>query len=82
MRGNYGKEASLIKMSRYDAANFSGTGIDDLLVYISQQVPIFTPMLLLFIFGVTFVTGVRLQKLREGRSDIPLWALLDHSWLL
>ena len=72
------KESRLIinKMSIYQQPQFNGTGVDEILVEATSAVPIFTPMLLFFIFGVVFVTGYRKQSLATGTGDAPVWATI------
>jgi len=62
-------------MALYDLPNMSA-GMDDALIGVVTAVPIFTPMFLLFIFGVVFVGGISSQKKRLGNADIPMWSVI------
>jgi len=72
---NYGKEGTLIKMSKYNMPNMSG-GIDSTLVDVSQTIPIFVPFLLVFVFFFIFLSGAITQKSKSGHADMPLWMTL------
>lgn len=72
MFGKRGKEETLIKMAVYDLPNAT-SGVDSILVQIVSEVPIFVPMLLVFIFGVILVGGITNQKRRLGSADVPMW---------
>lgn len=60
----------------FEAPNISN-GIDDALVDISQEVSVFAPMLLVFVFFVIFISGSTSQKRRTGTADIPMWAVVS-----
>ena len=62
-------------MPKYTIPNLSG-GIDDVIVDTASTVSVFTPMLLLFIFGVVFLGGIISQKKRLGTADFPMWATI------
>ena len=81
MYGKHGKEEILIKMSLYETPNIT-TGLDAIVVDIVEEVPIFIPMFLFFIFGVIFIGGVISQKKRSGRSDVPMWAVISSTSVL
>ena len=59
----------------YTQPNLSA-GIDDVIVDIAGTVPIFVPMLLVFIFSTVLIGGLISQKRREGIGDFLLWATL------
>lgn len=40
------------------------------------SVPIFAPMLLLFVFCLVFISGSTSQKRRTGFADIPMWSTI------
>ena len=63
-------------MSTYNIPNMSG-GIDATLVEMSSEVPVFIPFLLLFVWGMMFISGSTQQKRRSGFADMPLWATLS-----
>ena len=63
-------------MAVYDAPAMNGTGIDEVLGEVTLAVPIFTPMFLLFVFGVIFISGYRKQKQDSGVGDAPQWATI------
>lgn len=62
-------------MTLFNQPNLSA-GIDDTLVDVAQEVPIFPVMLLVFIFSVILIGGSSNQKRRIGTADIPFWAVL------
>lgn len=62
-------------MALYEEINLTA-GVDDALVSLAQNVPIFPIMLLVFIFGLVLLGGASNQKRRTGSSDIPFWAVL------
>jgi hypothetical protein len=66
---------NIIMMDIYTAPNLT-TGIDDAIIDTAAAVPAFTPMLLLFIFGVILIGGIVSQKRRLGTADVPMWATL------
>jgi hypothetical protein len=63
-------------MTIYDQPNLS-SGIDDALVELSATVPVFTPMLLVFVYFLVLITGMVSQKARTGTADAPLWFTLS-----
>ena len=62
-------------MPIYNIPNLT-SGLDDALVNTIAEVPIFTPMFLLFIFGVVLIGGMTLQKKRIGSVDMPMWVTI------
>jgi len=62
-------------MPLYTPPNLT-SGLDDTLVETISTVPSFTPLFLLFVFGVVFLGGMVAQKRRIGFSDAPMWAVL------
>jgi len=59
-------------MTKYDHINITD-GLDEVLVQIGTQVPIFAPMLLTFVFLTVAIGGMIAQKTRTGFADAPLW---------
>jgi len=53
------------------------SGIDDIAIQTLISVPSFTPLLLLFVFFLIFLTGTGRQKARTGNADFPLWAVVS-----
>jgi uncharacterized membrane protein YhdT len=62
-------------MTLYTAPNTTA-GLDNMIVDSVTAVPIFAPMLLVFVFCVVFIAGSTAQKKRTGFADIPLWSTL------
>ena len=60
----------------YDIPVMNGTGVDEVVADVALAVPVFTPMFLFFIFGVTFITLYNKQKERSGFGDTPLCATI------
>lgn len=52
-------------------------GIDQTLVGVANEIPVFIPMFLLFVWFFVFFGGVSFQSLRKGYSDVPLWGTLS-----
>jgi len=63
-------------MSTYDVPEMNGTGFDEVLTEVATEVNVFFPTLLVFIFGLVFITGYRKQRLTSGTADVPLWATI------
>jgi uncharacterized membrane protein YjjP (DUF1212 family) len=53
------------------------SGIDDIAIQTLTSVPSFTPLLLLFVFFLIFLTGTGRQKARTGNADFPQWAVVS-----
>lgn len=62
-------------MSIYTQPSLTG-GIDQSLVEVVTAVPSFIIGMLLFVFGIVFISGTATQKKRTGYSDIPMWATM------
>jgi hypothetical protein len=62
-------------MPLYETPNLTG-GMDEVIYGVTTEVSIFTPMLLLFVFGVVLVGGLVAQKRRTGLADFPLWTTI------
>lgn len=60
----------------YTQPNLTSNGLDEIITDVGSSVSFFVPMILVFIFGVIFITGYRNQKRKEGIGDAPLWATL------
>lgn len=52
-------------------------GPDDLIVGLATEIPIFSVMVLLFVFTTVFLGGMATQGRRSGYVDAPLWATLS-----
>lgn len=52
----------------------STVGMDNILVDTVSAVPAFTPLLLLFVFFLVFLSGVGKQQAKTGSADYPMWA--------
>ena len=76
MFGNLEKEVTQIKMPIFNEPNFTGEGLDEALAGVSQSVPIFTPMVLFFVFCIVFITGYKRQRETTGFADAPLWGTI------
>lgn len=59
-------------MPLYNAPNLSA-GLDEAIIGTVQAIPIFTPMLLFFVWGVVFLGGMTAQKRTTGSGDMPMW---------
>lgn len=59
----------------YNIPNMS-TGIDEALIDTATAVPIFIPMMLVFVFGVVVLGGMSSQKKRTGFADMPMWVTI------
>jgi len=65
----------------YDVPNAT-EGIDNILVTTQASVHIFIPMVLFFIWGVIFMSGVLGQKKRSSYVDTPMWSTLASITIL
>ena len=52
------------------------TGFDDIAVQTVTAVSAFTPLLLVFVFFVVFLSGIARQKARNGTADYPMWSVV------
>ena len=68
-------------MTIYNIPNMT-TGIDDAIVGTIAEVPVFTPMFLLFIFLAIGLGGSIKQWLRSGSADLPMWSTIASIVLL
>jgi hypothetical protein len=59
----------------YEVGNWT-SGVDKALVDTVSSVNVFTPMFLIFVFGVVFLTGSIAQKKRDGFADMPMWVTI------
>lgn len=59
----------------YETPN-STIGIDNILVGTQASVHVFIPMVLFFIWGVIFMSGIIGQRKRSNYVDTPMWAVL------
>lgn len=62
-------------MPRYNLPNITD-GIDNVIVGTSSTVPIFPPMLLIFIFFTVLIGGLVSQRRRTGNVDFPMWTVM------
>ena len=62
-------------MVLYNIPNISD-GFDDFIVLTIAEVPIFTPMFLLFVFGIVLIGGITAQKRRTATIDLPMWVTM------
>lgn len=62
-------------MSLYTEPSLTG-GMDESLVEIATTVTSLIPGLLMFVWGVVFLSGMATQKLRSGYADSPMWAVM------
>lgn len=61
-------------MSLYDFPN--ATTPDAILVQVQTQVPVFTPLLLAFVFFIVAGGGIVRQIAKTGTADYPMWTSL------
>jgi len=54
----------------------NSTTADSLLTDTISAVPIFTPLVLLFVFMIVFLGGITRQKARTGDADYPMWSVV------
>lgn len=59
----------------YEMPNMSG-GFDNTLVELNNEVGVFVPFTLLFVFFLIFLGGITRQKAKSGYADVPLWSTL------
>ena len=52
------------------------SGMDEALVGISREIPVFTPAFLIFVWGVIWLGGIFAQKRRLGVADVPMWTVI------
>ena len=62
-------------MALYNIPNISD-GFDDFIVLTIAEVPIFTPMFLLFVCGMVLIGGITAQKRRSATVDLPMWVTM------
>lgn len=62
-------------MTLYDMPNMSN-GIDDALIGTVSTVPVFTPMLLVFVFMIVLIGGSLSQRRKVGTTDMPMWVTI------
>lgn len=75
MYGNYGQGGIQTKMSIYTVPNATA-GIDKAIIGIATNVPVFIPMLLVFVWIIVFLGGSNAQRKRGGTSDMPMWSVM------
>ena len=59
-------------MSLYNLPNATN-GMDSVLIQLTEEVPVFIPALLTFIYFTIFIGGMVAQRKREGNEDIAMW---------
>lgn len=52
-------------------------GLDQVLRTVQEEVSLFIPMLLIFIYVVIFITGYKKQKEESGNGDMAQWAVVS-----
>jgi len=52
------------------------TGVDDALISLTNTVPAFPVMILVFVFFLVLISGTNNQKKRTGVADYPFWTVL------
>lgn len=51
-------------------------GLDQTLIEVARTVPAFPIGLLIFVFGVVFISGTATQKRKTGYADTPMWLVM------
>lgn len=54
----------------------STEGLDEILIETASAVPMLTPFLMFFVYSVTMLIGISLQKNRSGFADYPMWSVV------
>lgn len=62
------------KMAIFDLPNATD-GMDSIIIDVVSAVPMFSNMLLAFMFALIFLGGTSQQLKRTGFSDLPFWAV-------
>ena len=62
-------------MALYPQPNLTG-GVDETFVEIASAVPSFVVGILMFVWGVIFISGSATQKRRSGYADLPMWSTM------
>lgn len=75
MYGKHGQGGTQIKMAIYTIPNAT-EGMDKAIIGIATTVPVFVPMLLVFVWIVVFLGGSNSQRKRNGTSDMPMWSVM------
>lgn len=70
-----GRKVTRLVMSLYTFPNATG-GFDSIAVQVQTAVPIFSPMILVFVFFVVMAGGISRQKGRTGTADYPMWSVV------
>jgi len=60
----------------YEIPN-STLGVDQILVQTQASIHVFIPMILLFVWGTIFMSGILGQRRRSTYVDTPMWATLS-----
>jgi Fe2+ transport system protein B len=60
----------------YRLPNNTTGGMDQIVVDTVTALPSFTPLLLVFVFGVVAIGGIFRQRLRTGTADYAMWVSL------
>lgn len=65
----------MIFLELYSLPNAT-SGIDDIVIQTVSSVPALTPLILLFVFFVVFLGGIKSQSSRIGTADYPMWSVI------
>lgn len=52
------------------------TSADGILVEVINSAPFLPPLMLLFIYFIVLLGGIRMQKTRIGTADYPMWSVI------
>ena len=53
------------------------TGLEDLIAYEIQEIPLLSPALLIFILIIIFGAGYFAQERRTGKGNFPMWLAIS-----
>jgi len=51
-------------------------GLDETLIEVATAVPSFVIGLLVFVWGLVFISGSATQKAKSGYADTPMWSVM------
>lgn len=54
----------------------NNTGIDQIVIDTISVIPIFTPLLLAFVYFIVVLSGISMQVVRTGTADYPMWSTI------
>jgi|TARA_Y100000310_G_C20610248_1_gene777631 hypothetical protein len=52
------------------------SGVDAIFKEVITEVPVLSPMILVFVFLIVFLGGIMRQNLRGGDADYPMWSVV------